>query len=226
MASGLALSLIAAAANAADAPLVRKAPVLAPSFDWSGFYTGGHVGYGRGSTRSTLSDPASPDGVNTFGSLYGGVQAGYNYVFPSRFLLGIEGDVSVAEFFEEGTITRRPTTLDSEVSHQVDYIATLRARFGYVFGNTMVYGTGGFATALTRYLEEPGPVIPRDKILRQHFGWSAGAGAEFALSPDWTARVEYLYAQPQQPVGRVPVRHRHGCRVRSAHRSARPQSFL
>ncbi len=33
---------------AADAP-VRKgpAPIAAPMFDWSGFYIGGHVGYGR-----------------------------------------------------------------------------------------------------------------------------------------------------------------------------------
>jgi high affinity Mn2+ porin len=185
--------LTSGAALAADPPLVRKAPVLAPSFDWSGFYTGGHVGYSRGSTNSALSDPLSPDGRSTFGSLYGGLQVGYNHVFPSGFLVGIEGDVSFPEFFEDGAIMRRPTTLDSEITHQVDYVATLRARFGYVFGNTMVYGTGGFATALTRYLEVPGPVIPQDKILRQHVGWSAGAGAEFALSPEWTARVEYLY---------------------------------
>src|SRR5437879_9036014 len=113
MASGLALSLVVSAAGAADVPpLVRKAPLLAPSFDWSGFYTGGHVGYSRGSTRSTrstLSDPLSPNGTSTFGSLYGGLQAGYNHMFPSGFLVGIERDVSFPEFFEDGVISRRPT---------------------------------------------------------------------------------------------------------------------
>src|SRR5258708_1423178 len=133
MASGLALSLIAAAGAADAPPLVRKAPLVAPSFDWSGFYTGGHVGYSRGGTRSTLSDPLSPDGVSTFGSLYGGLQAGYNHVFPSGFLIGIEGDVSFPEFFEDGVISRRPTTLHTEVSHQVHSISTLRARSGYAF---------------------------------------------------------------------------------------------
>jgi len=205
IASGLALSLIAPGAGAADAPpLVRKAQPLARSFDWSGFYAGGHVGYSRGSTRSTLSDPLSPDGVSTFGSLYGGFQGGYNHVFPSGFLLGIEGDVSFPEFFEDGVISRRPTTLDTEVTRQVDYIARLRARFGYVFGNTMVYGTGGFATAQARYLETPGLILPQDKFLRQHVGWSAGAGAEFALAPDWTARVEYLYDRFNRTSGTFP----------------------
>ena len=42
-------------AMAADMPL--KAPYLRPAFDWSGFYIGGHTGYGRGSSFATLSDP-------------------------------------------------------------------------------------------------------------------------------------------------------------------------
>ena len=42
-------------AMAADMPL--KAPYLRPAFDWSGFYIGGHTGYGRGSSTAMLSDP-------------------------------------------------------------------------------------------------------------------------------------------------------------------------
>ena len=43
-------------AMAADMPL--KAPYLRPAFDWSGFYIGGHTGYGRGSSSAVLTDPA------------------------------------------------------------------------------------------------------------------------------------------------------------------------
>ena len=106
MVLGLAAGSVA---SAADVPLIRKAPPLAPAFDWSGFYAGGHVGYGRGSTRSVLSEPASPDGVSTFGSLYGGLQAGYNVVFPSGYFVGVEGDISFPEFFEDGAMWQRPT---------------------------------------------------------------------------------------------------------------------
>ena len=102
--------------------------------------------------------PPSPDGVSTFGSLYGGFQAGYNH----RVSVRISASASKATFRSRSSSRtapcrggRRRSTPTS--SDQVDYVATLRARFGYVFGNTMVYGTGGFATALTRFLEDPWP---------------------------------------------------------------------
>src|SRR6202048_3452127 len=63
------------------------------NYDWSGFYVGGHVGYGRGYERNILSDP-NPTAGSSFGSLFGGLQVGYNYLLPSRLLLGIEGDIS------------------------------------------------------------------------------------------------------------------------------------
>ena len=222
MVLGLAVGGVA---SAADAPLVRKAPLLAPAYDWSGFYAGGHVGYGRGSTSSVLSDPASPDGASTFGSLYGGLQAGYNFVSPSGYFVGVEGDISFPEFFEDGAMAQRPTVSGTAVIDRLDYVATLRARAGTLFGNTLFYGTGGLATALTRFVEDPGIVRPQDKVLRQRFGWTAGAGAEFALAPDWTARIEYLYDRLDWHVRPLPS----GAAVRSsfdlAHPAARHQPF-
>lgn len=74
-------------AVAADAPVVHKAPPTpAAAFDWNGIYLGGHVGYGRGDVRNTLFDPLPSTEAAGFGSLYGGIQAGYNRVFPSGFL--------------------------------------------------------------------------------------------------------------------------------------------
>ena len=196
--------LIAAPVFAADAPLVRKAPLRAASFDWSGFYGGGHVGYARGSTTNTLSDPTPQALGDGFGSLYGGVQGGYNHVLPSGFLIGVEGDISFPEFFEDGAITRRTTAFGTDVTDQIDTIATLRARFGYAFGRVMVYGTGGLAWAQTRFLETPGVVIDQDKLLRSRAGWTAGAGVEFALAPEWSARLEYLYDRFGSASGTLP----------------------
>jgi hypothetical protein len=71
-------------------------------------------------------------------------------------------------------------------------------------GQFVANGTGGFATAQARYLETPGLILPQDKFLRQHVGWSAGAGAEFALAPDWTARIEYLYDRFNRTSGTFP----------------------
>jgi high affinity Mn2+ porin len=191
-----ALLLSAGAALAADALLPRKAPPKpTATFDWSGGYVGGHLGYSQGNARNTLFDPAPSTGESGFGSLYGGAQVGYNFVFPSGFLFSFEGDISFPEFFDDGAMAVPTTAAGTSVVDQVDYIATLRARFGYVFGRTMVYGTGGMATAQTRFREIPGVVATEDKIIRYRFGWTAGAGAEFALSPEWSTRLEYLYSR-------------------------------
>ena len=72
----------AARRMAADMPL--KAPYLRPAFDWSGFYIGGHTGYGRGSSIAVLADPAVATTSSVVSGVIGGVQAGYNYRLSLR----------------------------------------------------------------------------------------------------------------------------------------------
>src|SRR5260370_11335094 len=90
------------AAHAADTTIqwpLKAPPAPATSyFDWTGFYVGGHVGYSRGNARVTLADPDPTHFGHSFGSLTGGLQGGYNYVLPSRFLLGIEADASFLNY--------------------------------------------------------------------------------------------------------------------------------
>src|SRR6476646_8206664 len=90
-------------AMAADIPL--KAPHLRPAFDWSGFYIGGHTGYGRGSSTSVLSDPLA---VSTVGSVFsgviGGVQGGYNVQMPSGLVLGVEADLTFPNYIISNSI--------------------------------------------------------------------------------------------------------------------------
>jgi hypothetical protein len=62
--------------------------------DWTGAYIGGHVGYSRGYGRNTRFDPDPTAAGTSFGSLFGGLQFGYNHALPSQLLLGIEGDIS------------------------------------------------------------------------------------------------------------------------------------
>ncbi len=182
------------AVDAADV-LTKAPPPTAPSeYDWSGFYVGGHVGGSQGRGTSTLSDP-NPFGVgNSFGSLYGGVQAGYNYVFPSRLLLGAEADITFPNFqtYADGLIFTGGTAQGTTVTDQIDYIATLRGRFGYAFDRWLIYGTGGFAWSQARF-GETNAGGDEDLILLTRTGWTLGLGAEVAIAPDWTVRIEYLY---------------------------------
>ena len=168
-------------------------PSAAPQFSWTGLYVGGHAGYARGDARFTIFDPLAAPSGNRFGSLFGGVQAGYNYVLPSRVLLGVEADISFPNYLDQDDRAWTRIRPDgSEVFHQVDYVATARARVGYVFDRWMIYGTGGFAWSQGRFQQILGD--NEDKVLRTLAGWTVGAGAELAIGSGWSTRLEYLYA--------------------------------
>jgi outer membrane immunogenic protein len=124
--SGVAVAalFVAAPASAADVPV--RGPVYkaapAPVFNWTGFYFGGHVGYGWGDTLA---------GGDVDGFL-GGVQLGYNWQLSRNWVFGVEADIS-------------GTDLNNAFPTHVDYLGTLRARIGYTWDRTMFYGTGGLA---------------------------------------------------------------------------------
>jgi high affinity Mn2+ porin len=189
-------------ADAAETTAQKPKPPLArivPSFDWSGLYVGGHVGYGRGNAQVTLADQTTPplsvpiNSSNSFGSLIGGAQLGYNYVLPSRVLLGIEADVSFLNALSADDVAWSRLIPVADTAEKIDYMATLRGRLGYAFPRWMIYVTGGAALSLGRFLQNPGVTDDIDKLLYLHTGWVAGAGAEVAVAPSWTARLEYLY---------------------------------
>jgi high affinity Mn2+ porin len=207
LALGVALtSAFSTAVQAADLPdqLPLRAPTsVAVPFDWSGFYVGGHVGYGRGYGRNTLFDPGPSAADSSFGSLFGGMQFGYNYRLPSRLLVGIEGDISFPNYLDDGIVAFR-TTAFSAVTEKLDFVSTVRGRVGYAFDHWLFYATGGFAWSQARFLEDSNLTGNEDKVLGMRTGWALGAGAELAIAPGWTARLEYLYDRMGKASGTFP----------------------
>jgi high affinity Mn2+ porin len=191
--AGFALGALAldGSAFAADTPagMAVKAPRLQPVYDWTGFYLGGHMGYGDGSfgpgTNALPAQgvllPPSPTG------LIGGYQVGYNRQFGNNVVLGFEADASFSSPQDTARLMPAPfhTTFD--------YFATARGRIGYAFGALMPYVTGGVAWGRTKLNlnDADGDLIA--STTRDHFGWTAGAGVEFAVGGNWTAKVEYAY---------------------------------
>jgi outer membrane immunogenic protein len=146
-----------APAQAADTPIVYKA---APTYDWSGFYVGGHLGYG-------WSDAS---GVELDGFI-GGAQVGFNVHLTRNWVIGLETDISGSD------ISVGPASQD--------WIWSGRARLGYAMNTVLIYGTAGIAA--TR-LSVAGAGADAGFV-----GGVYGGGVEWALSRNWTARVEYLY---------------------------------
>ena len=130
------VGLAGSVAHAGDTSIAAFAaiPVIA-HYDWSGLYVGGHVGYARGRANPALQNPDVTGSGASFGSLYGGVQLGYNYFLSSRFLLGVEADISFPNYLGANDVAWSGTTARDDVTEKIDYVGTLRGRFGYAFDN-------------------------------------------------------------------------------------------
>jgi high affinity Mn2+ porin len=178
-----------AAAADRSAKLAVKAPIPASIYDWTGFYVGGHFGYGDasfgpGTNAIPLQGvffPPSPTG------LIGGFQAGYNRQFSNRLVIGVEADSSFASPIDVPRLAPAP------FNTSIDYVGTLRGRVGYALGPWMPYLTGGFAWGHTHVLvnDDAGGLLATVKGYQT--GWTAGAGVEFAVSGNWSAKAEYDY---------------------------------
>jgi high affinity Mn2+ porin len=193
---GIGLGMLALdPAIAADASLPVKAPHVQSVFDWTGLYVGAHAGYGRGSSNTVLTDPATTATTgNAFSGMIGGVQAGYNVQLPSGMLLGIEADFTFPNYLTSNSIVSSLATARSDVTEQLDYVGTARGRVGYVAGPWLTYATGGLAWAGERFLNTPA-VGSDEKKLNTRLGWVVGGGVEYAFAPHWSLRLEYLYSQ-------------------------------
>jgi outer membrane immunogenic protein len=144
-------------------------PVFVPT--WAGFYVGGHLGYGEGTSDyrqdvdifvddglgglnffrgGTFRDSVNPDGI------IGGVQGGYNWQM-NNLVFGIEGDVSFADWDASSTVFDTnagdlggPFGDDRAFgtsSTDIDFLASVRGRLGYAMDSVLIYGTGGVAWA-------------------------------------------------------------------------------
>ena len=186
------LALLAGHANAADFAMPMKAPpVLA--FSWTGFYIGADAGYawGKDTTTEYLTASNTFTGFNPtyrINSALGGLYAGYNYQIGAA-VLGVESDIEAANIrggFNDPVVGGAGTT-------RIDWQGSFRGRLGFAADKALFYGTGGlaFGDVSHTYTNLLTGVAETTSGLRT--GWTAGAGAEFAVMPNLLARVEYRY---------------------------------
>jgi outer membrane immunogenic protein len=179
----IAVMGISVAAHAADlprpipAPMVTKAPpYVEQTFNWTGFYIGVNGGGGWGHAFSPLSG-----GINTSGGVAGGT-VGYNAQF-GNWVLGFEGDMDWSNVGASTSSAGCPGC-----SIQNDWLSTARGRVGYSVGRWLPYVTGGLAVG-----DVKAGVPGFAGATNTQVGWAAGAGVEYALSNQWSAKLEYLH---------------------------------
>jgi len=179
--AAVALVALAGPASAADLPPgptpYYKAPAFVPPlYTWSGFYLGVNGGGGLGGSAWDTTNA-----FNISGGLVGGT-IGYNYQF-GHAVVGAEGDIdwSGIKGSTSGGCPAGCSTGDS-------WLSTVRGRLGYAADRFMPFVTGGAAFG---NINASTPGLAGGSSTNA--GWTIGAGLEFAIAGNWTAKAEYLY---------------------------------
>jgi outer membrane immunogenic protein len=200
LALAAATALISVPALAADLgvrPMAKAPAYVAPvAFaNWNGFYIGAQIGYQWGNVGAGVFDRFDNEifGFGDFGlnanGVVGGVHAGFNFQ-TGAIVWGIEGD-----FEGSGVDGSRATPLVCGVcGHDFDtrWQGSVRGRLGFAAGNALFYVTGGVAFANLRHQYFSG--LFTESFSETRTGWTIGVGTEWMFSPNWTARLEYRYA--------------------------------
>ena len=180
--------------------------------NWNGFYAGARVGYAWGSSNWTESSSGAPNSsgslslfqpLNVFndtGSFSQGLQAGYNYMLQSRVVIGAEADVTFPAFPNSAGISiggrsnlSSPELGAETFSETVLTSGTVRGRVGYAPGSWLFYATGGFAWSYNHQTLTQMTSGAAELPFLGRLGWAAGAGLEVPVTPQWSARLEYLF---------------------------------
>lgn len=202
-----AIALAAGSALAADLPARTVAPIapVQTAYNWTGFYVGAHAGYTWASSDFHLNGPFAgqlgyaPKSATSPAGFIGGLQVGYNYQI-NQFVVGVEADAG----FTSGTDRSLRTGLNGgtlDVTSKGAMLSTVRLRAGYAIDRALIYVTGGAAFSNTK--AEGTLTVPANMAVAQGVytgnvsgnrqGWALGAGLEYALTNNITARAEYLY---------------------------------
>jgi outer membrane immunogenic protein len=205
--TGLSFAIFSIAAQAADLPSRRIEPAvpLPPAFTWTGFYVGAQAGWAQ--TRTELTPGAAIAGGAAVTSLPSlnrdgaavGLLVGYNYQIGQLVLGGeIDGSALI-------TGKQRYTALTGDViTAHTNWVGSARLRVGYAFDRFMIYATGGLALAAPKSTVT-GTGYSYGAGDSTRFGWTLGAGAEYAITNNWIAGLEYRYSQFQDDTYTYPV---------------------
>ncbi|QIG47860.1 porin family protein [Nordella sp. HKS 07] len=190
---GAALLLMGAGARAADIEPV--------SYDWTGPYIGLQGGYAWGENDvqgnevldggeglAIQSDPVTPPdnkGSIALEGFVGGLHAGYNYQSDS-LVFGLEGDI---EYSGMDGDTETPF---GEIKQEIDWLGSLRLRAGFAMDRALLYATGGLAVGGVD-MKITDVDFGSNSESDTAWGWTIGAGIEYAFTDDLSARLEYRY---------------------------------
>ncbi|NJO32460.1 MAG: porin family protein [Rhodospirillales bacterium] len=190
----------------------------ADPFRWTGFYAGVNAGvaldqarFDHRATGDFLPFPPASANLAALGSgefdpeggIAGG-QIGYNWQ-RGHWVAGVEADIqwrggSYSESSSTSPAVYFPgLTASFQTSMSSNVLSTLRLRTGITVHDMLFYVTGGLAISQFEFSQTvnfgPFPEAATGSVKDTKFGWTIGAGGEFALTRNWALKAEYLFVQ-------------------------------
>jgi outer membrane immunogenic protein len=191
------LLTVAGAALAADLPS-RAAPAAfsaAPIFTWTGLYVGVNAGYAKSTQKTTDMDYWDFGGTNesSKSGFTGGAQIGYNWQMGA-LVLGLEADIN-------GVQSNQTDIAYDSFHAKTSYLGTVRGRAGVAVDRALIYVTGGLAYGKINQSWGYSGDIDDFVSNKTRFGYTVGAGVEYALTQNVSVKLEGIYAD----LGKVTV---------------------
>lgn len=196
---------------------VQAADIIEPTvYDWTGPYIGLQAGYAWGENdlsansvedEITITEDAATidgdDGSFDLDGFVGGAHAGYNWQMDS-LVLGLEGDIEYADLNDKVDILSSDGLgeLVGRDEVEVNWLGSLRLRGGFTADRALFYATGGLAVGGAKITAEDefGDKFADESATK--WGWTIGAGIEYAFTDDLSGRIEYRYTD----LGKIDVR--------------------
>jgi len=189
---------LAIPASAADLPArtySKAPPMVAPYYDWSGFYIGINGGGGSSHKCWDLTNdgvaaviPAAPEGCHdATGGTFGG-QIGYRWQ-SAAWVYGLEAQGNWSDFRGDNISLAFPTDVNRS---RIDAFGLFTGQVGYAWNNALLYVKGGAAVTSDTYhiLDVPTGALT-DTASETRWGGVVGVGLEYGFAPNWSLGVEY-----------------------------------
>jgi outer membrane immunogenic protein len=178
-----------------------------PVYDWTGIYMGLNAGVAwNNSSANAKVDPLNctvlcgiEDKIESNQSVFeGGGQIGYNWQYQS-VVLGLATDLNWLNL--DSSMNRDVGPLSAHLDLNSNWYGTLRGRLGFAADNFLFYGTGGAAYGHINADGKFSDGIDTWKASESNtnWGWTIGAGAEYAVDSNWIVGAEYQYVNLGSP---------------------------
>jgi outer membrane immunogenic protein len=191
---GLFVLGIGSPASAADMAVKARppAPVLAPIYDWAGFYIGANGGWGQSRNCWDLVNVVV---LGTFdegcssrsGGLAGG-QIGYRWQ-ANQWVFGVEAQGDWADLSHSRVSLFDPTL---SLRTTTDGIGLFTGRIGYAWNQALLYVKGGAAVTRNRFtIRDDLFSVDLASASATRWGGVVGVGFEYGFAPNWSVGLEY-----------------------------------